>query len=105
MLLRALEQDGRSYRIVSTSPTRQALLAGAVLAAEVGQCERSARLLGYADRWYETHTNYRDLNEQRSCAQTRALLASALSAESRDPLMLEGAGWTEDKAAEEALAI
>ena len=27
MLLRALEQDGRSYRIVSTSPTTQALLA------------------------------------------------------------------------------
>lgn len=26
MLLRALEQDGRSYRIVSTSPTTQALL-------------------------------------------------------------------------------
>ena len=78
----------------------------AVVAAELGQFERAAQLLGYADHWHETNTEFfRDLTEQRSCAQTRALLASALSDEDRDRLMREGAGWSEDKVAEEALAI
>jgi tetratricopeptide (TPR) repeat protein len=78
----------------------------AVVAAELGQFERSARLLGYADRWHVTHPEFfRDFNEQRSSAQTRTLLAAALSVERRDRLMREGSGWTEDKATEEALAI
>ena len=51
------------------------------------------------------HWSGRVVTEQRSSAQTRALLASALSDEDRDPLMREGAGWSEDKVAEEALAI
>ena len=78
----------------------------AVVAAELGQCERSARLLGYADHWHEMNPEFfRDLNEQKSSARTLTLLVSALPAETRARLMQEGAGWTEDKAAEEALAI
>ena len=78
----------------------------AVVAAERRQFELAARLLGYLDRWYETNTDFfRDLNEQKSCLRTRALLAAALSDKDRERLMREGAGWSEDKASEEGLAI
>ena len=78
----------------------------AVVAAELGQFDRAARLLGYGEHWYEVNVEYfRDFNERRSLARTGVLLASALSDEDRTRLMREGAGWSEDKAAEEALAI
>ena len=78
----------------------------AVAAAELGQFERAARLLGYADHWYEANAGFfRDSNEQRSGVRTRALLASALSVEDRDRMMREGAGWSDDKLEEEALAV
>ena len=78
----------------------------AVVAAERRQFELAARLLGHLDHWYDTHTDfYRDLNEQKSCLRTRALLAAALSDKDRDRLMRQGAGWSEAKATEEALAI
>ena len=78
----------------------------AVVAAERRQFELAARLLGHLDRWYDTHTDfYRDLNEQKSCLRTRALLAAALSDKERERLMSQGALWSEAKATEEALAI
>ena len=77
-----------------------------VVAAERGQFERAARLLGYLDRWYEAHTDFfRDLNEQKSCLRARALLAAALSDKDRERFMRQGAGWSEDHASEEGLAI
>ena len=78
----------------------------ALIAAERGQFERAARLLGYLDAWYQASKEFhRDFNEQTSHDRASALVAGALAEEERTSLMAEGAAWTEDKAAEEALAI
>ena len=78
----------------------------ALIAAERGQFERAARLLGYLDAWYQASKEFhRDFNEQTSHDRASALVAAALAEEERTSLMAEGAAWTEDKAAEEALAI
>ena len=78
----------------------------ALVAAERGQFERAARLLGYLDAWSQASREFhRDLNEQTSHDRASALVSGALAEEERTSLMAEGAAWTEDKAAEEALKI
>ena len=78
----------------------------AVVAAELGQFDRAAQLLGYADHWYETNTEFfRDFNEQRSSVRTAHYLPPPCPTKTATRLMREGAGWSEDKMAEEALAI
>ncbi len=76
------------------------------VAAERSQFGRSARILGYLDRWYEENSDFRpEANEQASYDHAYSLLADSLAAPERARLMADGAAWTEDEAVAEALNV
>jgi predicted ATPase len=77
----------------------------AVVAAEMGQVEQAARLLGYAVAWYDSKGTTRQATEQVGYDRLTALLSEALPALTRSRLLAEGGAWTEDHAADEALRV
>ena len=78
----------------------------ALVAAQRGQVERSARLLGYIEAWYQANKEFeREFNERVSHDRASALVVAALAERERARLMDEGASWTEEEATEQALKI
>jgi hypothetical protein len=76
----------------------------AELAAENGDAERSARLLGYAGEAYRKTGTAREPTEQRGYDRALELIRDELPEDRIRALMAEGASWELDSIAAEAAA-
>ncbi|HTX58837.1 MAG TPA: hypothetical protein VMH02_04100, partial [Verrucomicrobiae bacterium] len=87
--------------------TMLALCAIVHLAGIVYRCkdaERAARLLGYAEEALRTTGIKLQINEQLEYDTLRSELRGALGIEECSALAMEGAGWSQARAHDEALA-
>jgi predicted ATPase/class 3 adenylate cyclase len=75
------------------------------IAAETGDPQRAAKLLGYADAVYRNNGNAREPTERRGYDRALALVLAALPEERVALLMFEGAAMEQDTAVAEAMAI
>ncbi len=75
----------------------------AVIGASGAQTERAARLLGYVDAAYTRLGHSREFTEKWSYEKLRGLLSERLDGANVMKLAAEGASWSEDRAAEEAI--
>jgi len=66
---------------------------------------RAARLTGYVDAAYQKLGNRREPTEEWGYQKLLSSLREEIASDELKALMAEGAGWTEDEAAEEALKI
>ena len=92
-------------RVENSIATAWALGHLAELAAETGDVERAARLLGRTDAAYRETGSAREPTEQRGYDRALELIAAALPQTRRDALMAEGAAMGPDAAVAEAFAI
>lgn len=77
----------------------------ASLAAVCGEVHNAARLVGYVNKRYADLGSEREYTEKWSYEKLTAALREQLSDADREKLTLEGAGWSEDQAIEEALKV
>jgi hypothetical protein len=77
----------------------------AVLAAIGGDARRAAQLLGYVDAQFGAQGLQRESTEQWSYDKLMAALRETLSETEIATLGAEGAAWSEDQAAEDALTL
>jgi predicted ATPase/class 3 adenylate cyclase len=75
------------------------------LAAETGDRERAARLLGYADAVYERNGNAREPTEKRGYDRALEIIRATLSEDRVRALMAEGAAMEQEAAVSEAMAF
>ncbi|MDQ6767560.1 MAG: NB-ARC domain-containing protein [Candidatus Eremiobacteraeota bacterium] len=77
----------------------------ALLMALVGQTQNAARLLGYVDAQFKETGMQREPTEKWGYEKLMASLREQLSEGEIEKLAAEGAAWSEDQAAEEALKV
>jgi predicted ATPase/class 3 adenylate cyclase len=77
----------------------------ALIAVLHGQAHRAARLAGYVSVQYQELGYEREPTEKWSYEKLMAALLKQLSKAEIEKLEAEGAGWTEDRAVEEALKV
>jgi tetratricopeptide (TPR) repeat protein len=77
----------------------------ALLMALVGQMQSAARLLGYVDAQFKETGMQREPTEKWGYEKLMASLRKQLSEAELEKLAAEGAAWSEDQAAEEALKV
>jgi hypothetical protein len=70
-----------------------------------GERHRAARLAGYADATYQKLGSRREPTEQWSYDKLLLSLREKIAAGELEALMAEGAAWTENQAADEALTL
>ena len=77
----------------------------ATVAALRGEVERGARLQGYVDAWFNAEGCERDVTERRTADILTAALRESLSEGELTELGAEGARFSDEEAADEALAV
>jgi predicted ATPase len=95
-----LARQGRVELLIAIALQHLALLAGLG-----GDARRGAQLLGYVDAQYAALNYKREPTEQWSYDKLIAALRETLSADEIAQIAAEGAAWSEDQAAEEALQV
>jgi predicted ATPase/class 3 adenylate cyclase len=76
----------------------------ALLASLSGERRRAARLTGYVDAFYQKLGSRREPTEEWGYKKLIASLGEEIASDELAALMADGAGWTEDQAADEAIA-
>jgi hypothetical protein len=70
----------------------------ALAAAELGESEQAARLLGFTESWYRAHADQRQANEERIARMAQESAEGALGTTRFEVLIAEGAGLPEREA-------
>ena len=86
-----------------SAPVNACIETVALAAALEGGCEHAARLAGYVKAFYDSVSFVRGRTQQRTWERLVAVLNEALGARRVEPLMADGAGWSEDRAVNEAM--
>jgi hypothetical protein len=70
-----------------------------------GERHRAARLAGYVDATYQKLGSRREPTEEWGYNKLLTSLREEIASDEIETLMAEGAGWTEDQTADEALTL